>query len=288
MKIVIVYTTGPGLGHQSRAKFLERAAKRLGCDVSLYRLSLEESLSFKDFNRLYDTIKKVSPDWVILDLPWTIEGADFYRYCMCLPSRICSIEGGGRFNPDLWIGQKREGQYCAPDYLIINPSVAQYPIENYQSNNATNRWFVYGGGQDEFDLAETFCMQLGQTPAEIIIPSSKTMLSTPNQRIWIAKPSTDTIRIMRNCQYACVAAGITMWEAIALDIPTWVFAADDRTYCEVLPYARAGYFHLWFEAGRAPQQANLFEGFLNRPPRIVEPSLRPDGRGAERVIKLLK
>jgi len=199
-------------------------------------------------------------------------------------TRICTVDGISHklgISADLNISQNLSGEYSAPEYLIMRKPVTQRCFA------LTAEWFVFGGASDKMKLYEKFRRDCSAQTANIVIgkfaPCPNIQDVNSKHHIWI-NLEDNIFSIMSRSEKACLAMGMTVWEALSLDLSSYVFSYSDRHLQSALAMEQAGYIKAFGETGLP--EPKVFREFLQQPFTPTAPPI--DFLGAERVIKLME
>jgi len=267
---LIYKTKETGLGHWYRMQVLMNAARARGHIVALATNEL-------DF----------IPDWLVIDVPedmYSSKVLDFLESYPYPTTRICTVDGISHklgISADLNISQNLSGEYSAPEYLIMRKPVTQRCFA------LTAEWFVFGGASDKMKLYEKFRRDCSAQTANIVIgkfaPCPNIQDVNSKHHIWI-NLEDNIFSIMSRSEKACLAMGMTVWEALSLDLSSYVFSYSDRHLQSALAMEQAGYIKAFGETGLP--EPKVFREFLQQPFTPTAPPI--DFLGAERVIKLME
>lgn len=312
MKILIYRypAEAAGLGHVFRCRVLADEAADRGHEVVT---------RVQDVNKLPDMQEAMEgygfiPDWLVVDVPGKppdepFEAAEAWGAKVCLLNGIGYEQDDAR--ADLTIVQGlAEAEHSGPKYVILRPEL--FTFQRW----STGRWFVFGGARGEMGLLSRFASACPDLPAYLIATrynfdrknlrfqfypefpiEGKGDGFTFDKEAWfrnevklssahsIVRPGTRVFRWMAEADRACVAMGMTVWELVALQVPAYVFSISEVHLAFARHMEEAGYLLAWPEVG-LPENDEEFREFLARD---YEPhGESPDGKGAERVLKLME
>jgi len=225
------------------------------------------------------------PDWLVVDVPEDVYSEEIlfslYQHSYV---NVCTIDGISHklgINSDLNISQSLSGEYSAPEYLIIREPVMTRRLA-LQAD-----WFVFGGASDKMRLYEKFRRDCSNWTTNIIVgefaPCPNIQDVNSKHHVWI-NPKDNIFSVMRSCEKACLAMGMTVWEVLSLGLPSYVFSYTDRHLESALAMEEAGYIKAFGETGLPEPKA--FREFLQQPFTPTAPPI--DYLGAERVIELME
>lgn len=272
MRIMVYCFTDTGLGHWYRCRTLAKIANRKGHDSFLVTDRDPEQGAYyyareNDQDKFEIGVNKLKPDWVIIDLPEKVPDWVFN-----IKSNVCVITGlGHRENKkaDLIINQGLVGEYCAPDYIILRDEVF-----NHKSKlNSLTDWFVFGGAKDKLSLIKTF--------SEIYHNYNYSALVSPD----VISDNFPFHWIMSKSKRACISFGMTAWELAVYGIPTYAFSIAEGHLNGALKMEEAGYIKAYHKTG-LPKDLQSMRHFLET--SYTPTGKKPDGKGAERIIKLME
>ncbi len=277
-----------GLGHWFRCLALAEAALNRGHKVAFASdrkppfgmpfypsVYLLEDGFVEAYNHFY-------PEWIVADLPVSVPD-----FVMNLPTRKCLIDGIGhdaQAKADLNISQGLDGTgYCAPDYVLIRncamlPSVSPKPIKGV---------FVFGGGADKLGLTKRFIRACSSMPANIVIsPLAQQFNSAyPVYQIVYSMDDNRIFSVMRQSTSAVVHMGMICWETCFYGIAPHIFSYSLSHLASAKAMENAEYA-LAFDYVGLPEEDTVLLDFIRQPVILRGKSI--DGRGAERVIKLME
>lgn len=297
MRLLLYYFANPitGLGHFYRSTALAKIALERGHTVLVAGDRKPDGLPFMpciyesrgDFK---DAVEAFKPDWVLVDLPHT--PPEWIRETV--KGRICTLNGIGynqNDGADLRIIQgmsdvKLPGkQDKVPvlkgiEYVIIRPDTWQYRQE--QRSPMT---FVWGGGTDGMRLLSRFGLVYPQglatlvmaemTPApQIVLPRHTALRLTGN----------DFLSWLGGSQQAVMAMGMSAWEAVALDVKSYVFSYTPLHLAFAEAMDSAGLIKAW--PGVGLPTSDEMRDFINTPFEIAGNGLDTDG--ARRVVEAIE
>lgn len=266
-----------GLGHWYRSIALAEYIQAAGHQVRIISDRqppdnlLWHSVSFDD-QVLWRSPLMSPADWLAIDLP--DEAPDWlYDHCRANGIQTCILNGVGHQvgdRADLRIVQGlAEAQYSGVDYIILRESV--FHIKAIR--RPAIEWFVFGGGADKMGLTRRF-------------PDLQRVSFSISDADWYAvqRPDDGFLVAASQCRRACVAMGMTVWELVAMGIPTYVFSLTDLHLYFALNMQEAGYINAWNGTG-LPTRSKMND-FLSEP---FVPAGKPiDGRACERILKLME
>lgn len=277
-----------GMGHYFRTLALAQEATCRGhktlflSDRRTYVNGLQwifsNPLDVHQFELLVGTFR---PDWVVADIP-----ADYMPFWLTAngyPWRLCLIDGRNG-QADVVIGQGLSGQqFEAPDYLIIPPELRYLATDNLPPAKC---WFVWGGAADNQHLLEEFTRHIASFALLVGMKNITTLPDLPRVDHWaVASESREQFfRYATQCDRAAVQMGQTVWELLYLGLACRVFSLTKRHLETALEMDKRGWVKAYPQTG-IPTNREL-KLFLSR---NFKPAQNPvDGRGAERIIKLLE
>jgi len=271
MKTVII-TAGnkeTGQGHYVRMGALSAELQRQGHSVHFVSDRRNQQgaainyrwLTYPALEMPLYQIERIRPDWLIVDLPGETSSEVYSKFW-----RTCVIDGIGHppSNGNINISQGLEGQYKAPEYLIIRPEI----LEAKSLPRQKERVLVFGGGSDKLKLDRywrKYCLSYG----DYIYP-----VDYPPQALG---------RVMRQSEFAVVAMGMVVWELVALGIPSYVFSLTEAHLKSAMAMDKLGYIKAWPAIG-LPEREQFFD-FVATRFKLTKNVV--DGQGASRIVKLL-
>jgi hypothetical protein len=280
-----------GMGHYFRALTLAQAAYRLGhqvtfaCDLFPQERQpgiLTIPLTYQPDNPHLVFGELNGYDWVILDSPSElpppikVEGV-----------KLCLIDGVGHEagQADLVISQGLEGEYAAPEYLILRPELFK-PIPNPLPPFT---WLVWGGAADKLGLLPAFAQACPDFSAYLLQSEFlRDRVINTGLRQWVVPVKGDELlHWARQCSSAVVAMGMITWELLAArpGLPIYVFSLTDRHLKSALQMEAKGWLKCWPQTS-LPDEA-LMKDWLSESfePKPVEGL---DSQGCERILTLLE
>jgi hypothetical protein len=278
-----------GMGHYFRALTLAQAAYRAGhkvtfaCDLFPQERQpgiLTIPLTYQPDNPHLVFGELNGYDWVILDSPSElpppikVEGV-----------KLCLIDGVGHAagQADLVISQGLEGEYCAPEYLILRQELFVPGTRTVQSDT----WLVWGGAADKLGLLPAFAQSCPDFPAYLLQSEFlRDRVIETGKRQWVVPVKGDElVHWMRQTSQTCCAFGMYAWEALALGHSIYTFSLTDRHLKSALEFAERGWVRAWPQKGLP--DAELMKDFLAEPLKPVKVE-GLDGKGCERILNLLQ
>lgn len=278
MKVSIIVNANPatGYGHYHRCRSLADALVAGGHEVSFVGDAGPRIPAVRHFYAHTDVIaeewiRKIIPHWVVVDThgvtpSWVY--SDLWRTAV--------IDGVGQPDTeqaDLIISQGMDGQYAAPDYLMLRPELSFV----HRKSHYSRKWLVFGGGFDEMGLCERFARTMLDQTAYIMAPYE----ITRNPKHWVesTKSTQNIISIYGIPEQACLSMGMTVWEMLYLKIPCYVLSKTDRHL------ESAQKMEPWIRYHPQVGMPEDLREFLSQAPKMEFPNL--DLKGAYRVVELL-
>lgn len=278
---ILIYTMAnkdTGLGHFIRMQALAQELIEQGHSVTFASDRFSpvgeyvnvQSYDTSGWDRAYR-----GQDWTIVDLPY--EPPAFCRDSR----RLCIIDGVGHDNGAnaLVISQGPEGEYSAPEYLILRPE-----LKRYQHGGAMGPDFVFGGSADPMGLIDTYARLYPGQRAYLMAPEWG---SDKAPRQFLVQPTYSAVamfQFMAVAERAVISLGMIAWELAYIGTPMYIFSRTERHLKTAQWFADSDLATFWGGVG-LPKDRDILS-FLGRPFSPTGP--RPDLDGAKRVVRLLE
>ena len=260
-----------GLGHWYRMQALYQALFEAGHDLFLVTNALKQGdLSIRplDPQAWGVAISTFKPDWAVVDIPG--QPPEF----MLDFENLCLIDGVGHSasKAKLVISQGAEGEYNAPDYLLLRPE-----LEFAQGNRKDPAYdLVWGGAADPLNLLDKYRKLFGHG------------YYSPNTAISISRMIRETngelLDKMAGAYRAVVSSGMILWELAYLRVPTYTFSRTKRHLATALYLQELGLVKAYPKVGIPSDKEFLV--FVNR--HFETWGDKIDLGGAGRVVKLME
>ncbi len=221
------------------------------------------------------------PEWIVADLPVAVPD-----FVMNLSTRKCLIDGIGhdaQAKADLNISQGFDGKYCAPDYLLLR----QHMILNPAIPKPREGMFVFGGGADKLGLAKRFVQSCKDIPANIVISPMVDWVEMPlsDKHTLYTLDNNQIFSVMKASTGAAVHMGMNALELARDQIAPHIFSYTIQHLESAKELECRGYA-LAYDMIGLPDKDSVLLDFLQRPTIFMGDVI--DGRGTERVIKLME
>ncbi len=222
-----------------------------------------------------------SVDWIVIDIPDQIPD-----WMWQFRAKKCVIDGIGhdaQAKADLNINQGFNGEYCAPDYLLLR----QHMILNPVIPKPREGMFVFGGSADKLGLAKRFAQSCKDIPANIVISPMVDWVETPLSPAHTIYTLDDNhvFSVMKASTGAAVHMGMIALELSRDQIAPHIFSYTIQHLESAKELERRGYA-LAYDMIGLPDKDSVLLDFLQRPAIFMGDVI--DGRGAERVIRLME
>lgn len=278
-----------GLGHWFRCLALAEAAFNRGHRVTFISdrqvnnpRVLNCDAEYLNQEQIEFWTSRLSFDWLVVDIPDQIP-----EWIWGISANKCVIDGIGheaQKKADLNISQGfGNAEYGAPDYVLLRRLAPPQRVDPAPCDGM----FVFGGGADKLGLAARFIRSCPDIPANIVVSPLAELQQASNSPLHnVYRMNGDKIfTVIQASTSAAVHHGMIVWELVSMRLAPHVFSYSVNHYENAKQMEDAGYV-LAYDAVGLPEGDEPLRDFLLRPAVLTGKPI--DGRGAERVIKLME